>query len=111
LKLTHEDYDQLTVVAIRGELHAEACDTFRDEMSQRLEQDVRDFVLNLSETESIDSQGLEALLWLQDCCAEQLGQVRLAHASPSFREVLRVTRLAGRLDCHEDVDAAITSLR
>lgn len=111
MKLTHEDYDQVSVVAIRGELHAEECDTFREEMNKRLEQDVRDFVLNLAETESIDSQGLEALLWLQDRCAEQLGQVRLAHASPSVREVLRVTRLAGRLDCHDDVDAAITSLR
>ena len=99
------------MVAIRGDLNAEECDTFRDEMSSRLEKDVRDFVLNLEETESIDSQGLEALLWLQDCCAERLGQVRLAHASPSLLEVLRVTRLAGRLDCHEDVDAAITSLR
>lgn len=78
-------------------------------MVSRREKDVRDFVLNLEGTESIDAQGLEALLGQRDGFAERLGQVRLAHASPSPLEVLRVTRLAGRLDCHEDADAAITT--
>ena len=38
---------------------------------------VRDFVLNVGELEYIDSAGLEALLKLQETCADLLGQVRL----------------------------------
>lgn len=111
MKLTYEDYDQLSVVAMRGELTADECEAFRGAMTERIEHDIRDFVLNLAETDAVDSQGLEALLWLQDQASERLGQVRLAAASPTLREVLRVTRLAGRFDSHDTIDAAIASLR
>jgi len=111
VRLTYEDYDQLSVVTLRGDLTAEDAEAFRGAMQERIDRDIRDFVLHLAETDAIDSQGLEAMLWLQDHAAERLGQVRLAAASPTLHEVLRVTRLAGRFDCHDSVDAAIASLR
>lgn len=111
MKLTCEDYDQLCVVAMRGDLTDEDSDRFRNAMDERMGKDIRDFVLNVAEVEAIDSRGVESLLWLQDQSAEMLGQVRLAGATPTLMEVLRVTRLSGRFDCHENVDAAIASLR
>ncbi len=111
MKLSHEDYDQLTVLAVRGELEGDEADRFRKAALERMEAKVRDFVLDLSEMEHIDSRGLEALLWLQDQCAENLGQVRLACAQEHVKTILNMTRLAGRFDAHSDVDAAIQSLR
>jgi len=111
MKLSCEDYDQLCVVAMRGDLTDDESDRFRTAMNERMSKDVRDFVLNVAEVESVDSRGIESLLWLQDQSAEMLGQVRLAAPTPALSEILRVTRLSGRFDCHDTVDAAIASLR
>lgn len=111
MKLSHEDYDELTVMAVKGELEGEETDRFRKAVLERMEAKVRDFVLDLAELEHIDSGGLETLLWLQDQCAEQLGQVRLAACQEHVTQILQMTRLASRFDAHADVDSAIKSLR
>ena len=111
MKMTLEDHDQMTVIALDGDLTADDVAKFRKAVSQRLDDDVRDFVLDVSEVEFTDSQGLETLLWLQDTCAENLGQIRLASPTENMSTILRLTRLASHLECHEDVDAAIKSLR
>ncbi len=112
VKLTHENYDQLSVFTLKGDFAGEeSADAFRTEAQGRLDERIRDVVLDMTDVEGIDSQALESLLWLQDACAEKLGQVRLAALRESVAEVLRLTRLASRFDCHEDVDTAIQSLR
>ena len=111
MKLTFEDYDQLTVLAVQGELVADQADRFRREVIEHMTDKVRDFVLDLAAMEFVDSEGLETMLWLQDRCADRLGQVRLAGAQDHVRTILKMTRLAARFDCHEDVDAAVRSLR
>ena len=110
MKLSYEDKGQVTVLSIRGDLSVDETDRFQRETLQRMEQDVRDFVLDLESLDFIDSSGLETLLWLQDKCGELLGQVRLASCPEHIQKVLQVTRLAGRFDCHADVTAAVQSL-
>lgn len=111
MKITHEDYDQLSVVTLRGDLAAELADELRKLALDRMSHNVRDFVLDASGMEFVDSQGLEALLWLQDQASEKLGQVRIAALSENVRKILEITRLATRFDCHPDVDSAVKSLR
>lgn len=111
MKITHEDYDQLSVVTLRGDLAAELADELRKLAIDRMSHNVRDFVLDASGMEFVDSQGLEALLWLQDQASEKLGQVRIAALSENVRKILEITRLATRFDCHPDVDSAVKSLR
>ena len=110
MKLAHEDHGQLTVLSLKGELEAGETDRLRKAVLERMEAKIRDFVLDLEELEHIDSQGLETLLWLQDECAEQLGQVRLACVREHIRTILEMTRLALRIESHESVDAAVRSL-
>lgn len=110
MKLSYEDKGPVTVLAIRGDLSVDETDRFQRETLQRMEQDVRDFVIDLASLDFIDSSGLETLLWLQDKCAELLGQVRLASCPEHIRKVLEVTRLTGRFDCHPDVTTAVRSL-
>lgn len=111
MKATFDDYDHLTVMKMHGDLTADQTDQFRKAAEERMAQQVRDFVLDLGETEFVDSQGLEAMLWLQERCAEQLGQVRIAAPTENVSRILDVTRLRGRFDCHDDVDVAMKSLR
>ena len=111
MKLSHEVYDQFTVLKIHGDLTAEHVESVRKLTTERLGKSARDFVLDVTETEFIDSKGLETLLWLQEECGQHLGQVRLAGATANVEKILQVTRLARRLDRHESVDAAVKSLR
>ena len=111
MKLTHEDYDQLTVMSVRGDLTADQVEEFRKATQARMDAKVRDFVLDVAAMEFVDSKGLEALLWLQEQCGERLGQVRLAAPTENVTKILEMTRLAPRFDSHPGVDAAIKSLR
>ena len=111
MKLTHEDYEHMTVMTLRWYLAADGAEEFRSAAAARFTAQVRDFVLELSGVEFIDSKGLEAILWLQDQAGERLGQIRIAAAQENVRKIFEITRLAPRLDCHGDVDSAIKSLR
>ncbi|MEO0514517.1 MAG: STAS domain-containing protein [Planctomycetota bacterium] len=110
MKLTHEDQNELTVMKLKGDLAKDEPDRFRHAALMRIDARVRDFVLDVSDLESIDSQGLESLIWLDEQCAERLGQVRLAGCQDHIHDVLKMTRLDGRFECCEDVETAIRSL-
>lgn len=111
MKLRVDDYDQLAVLNLRGEFLGDDTDQLRKVAIERMEKKVRDFVIDLSEAEFIDSKGLETLLWLQDEAVTQLGQVRLAACQDTVKKILQITRLAGRFESHDTVEAAVKSLR
>jgi anti-anti-sigma factor len=111
MKLTFEQREQITVFSLRGEINEEHVDGFRAACRERMAHHARDFVLDLDGVESIDSQGLEAMLWLQEQAGDQLGQVRLVGLSDDLAKVLEITRLAPLFQCYADVDAAVKSLQ
>lgn len=111
MKLACEDYDQLSVMSLSGELTTESTEPFQSTAKERIARNTRDFVLDLAGVEFIDSKGLEAMLWLQETVGENLGQVRLAAVQDTVKKILEMTRLAARFDTHPDVDSAIRSLR
>ena len=106
-----EDYDHVTVVGIAGEFNSDATDTFRKHIDERLQKKVRFFVIDLEQTSFIDSKGLESLLWVQQQCDENLGQVRLCKPDDTCRKILQVTRLDGRFDVFADVTEAVKTMR
>ena len=111
MKLSAEDYDQITVLTIEGDVTADEIDQVRKAATDKMAHDVRDFVIDLTAVEFVDSTGLETLLWLQEQCGEKLGQVRLAGASETVHKIFDITRLASRFDCHDEVESALKSLR
>ncbi len=106
-----EDYDHVTVVGLSGEFNADAADTFRRSIEERLERKVRFFVIDLEQITFIDSKGLEALVWVQEKCDEHLGQVRLCKPDDVCKKILQVTRLDGRFDVFADVTEAVKTMR
>lgn len=111
MQLTHDDRDTLTVLTLKGELSSDHTDRFRRAALERLEQKVRDFVLDLSKTDFVDSKGFETLLWLQQEAGERLGQIRLAGCQEHVLKAIEITRLSNRLACYGDVASAVSSLR
>ena len=111
MKLSHEDHNELTIMTLRGELTVEYVDQLRKAALERIEAHIRDFVLDISDLNFIDSKGLEAILWLQEQTSEQLGQIRLAGVGDEVSSILEMTRLAARFECHESVETAIQSLQ
>ncbi|MBI1335674.1 MAG: anti-sigma factor antagonist [Phycisphaera sp.] len=111
MKLTHEDHNQVSVLNLQGDLTHESTDHLRKLVVQMMDNNTRDFVLDVNEMEFIDSAGLEAIIWLQERCGEQLGQVRLANVQDNVNTILEITRLASRFDKHPSVESAIKSLR
>lgn len=111
MKLTHENYDEITVVGLSGDLSADELEPFKRLAEQRLADKARDFVLDVEELEFIDSKGLEMLLWLQEQADQRLGQVRLVAPNDNIRKILEITRLEHHFDSHTDLDSALKSLR
>lgn len=111
MKLKHENYDRITVISVNGDLNADELPVLHRMVEDRLADNTRDFVLDLTEMEFIDSQGLESLLWIQEQADERLGQVRLAGCTENVRTILNMTRLENHFDRHEDIESALKSLR
>lgn len=99
------------MLTLKGDFTSDHLDLFQRTIDERFEKQTRDFVVNLSELEFIDSKGLESLLQLQESCVDLLGQVRLAGATGPVEQILRITRLAPRFEQYKTVDEAMKSLR
>ncbi len=111
MKLKHENYDRITVVAPEGDVTTDDLEPMRKLLEERLEAGARDFVFDFGQTEFIDSKALELMLWLQEQADDRLGQVRLAQPTDTVRTILHVTRLEHHFDTHADLDTALKSLR
>ncbi len=110
LKIKSEDLDHLTLLTLSGEFSGDASDKLRREAIESLDSETRDFVVDLSKVEYIDSRGLETLIWLEDRAAERLGQIRLASATGDVATILRMTRMDQRFTLHDTIELATQDL-
>lgn len=111
MKLTSDDQNQLSVLRLKGEFADDDGEKLRQAVRERLDAGtVHDLVLDLTELQFIDSDGLEAMLWVQERCSEKLGQMRLAACPENVTTILEMTRLADQFPRHDDVESAIRSL-
>lgn len=111
MKLKQEDHGQAVVLSIQGELTTDHTSRFENAAREALATEARDVVVDLTESSFLDSKALESLLWLQDQCAEKLGQVRLVGLNDDLQTVLRLTRLVSRFEQHGSTEQALESLR
>jgi len=78
----------ITVISVDGDLAGVNTQDFRALALQCLADGNRDFMIDLSTAPCCDSEGLEALTWLQRECAERLGLVKLCAVGDTFRTIL-----------------------
>jgi anti-sigma B factor antagonist len=68
-------------------------------------------VLDLDDTETLDSAGLTALLNVQDSLREGQGDLKIATSSPVNRKILEITRLDQQLEVFGSVVDAVRSFQ
>jgi anti-sigma B factor antagonist len=107
MNVSCEDYDKVAVVGVDGELSDDTLEVFRATVERNLLNGRADFVVNFEKVASIDSAGLEALLWLKDECRQRGGDLKLAALDETASQILVMTRLDRQFDVHQDVVQAV----
>ena len=99
------------MVALAGDFLEESSEVFKKTVSERFESGIRNIVLDMTGVGSIDSVGLESLLWVNDESTRNSGRFKLVGVVDAVSEALTVTRLVRRFDLEESVESAARSLR
>ncbi|MEM8836160.1 MAG: STAS domain-containing protein [Planctomycetota bacterium] len=111
MKLSSEDYGEVSVVVLSGEFTAEDTDTFNRSLTDCVSRGAKHAILDLEAVEFVDSAALESMLSLQERLGERGGQLRLVRPDSTVVTILSLTRLDLALESHESVESAVRSLR
>jgi anti-anti-sigma factor len=112
MPIKSEDYNNVCVVSLDGDLTAEANQAVRQVADERIDQkQVVDFVLDFEKAGFFDSEGLETLLWLKRRCEDLFGQLKLVNLDENCKKILEITRLGHRFECHPDLPSALKTMR
>ena len=109
MNISCEEYDQIAVISIDGELSQDTVEAFKNTVQKALEEGRVFFVVNFEKVSLVDSEGLEALLWLKDQCQQCEGQVKLAALDEISAKILSITRIDRAFDTHNEVIQAVKS--
>ena len=111
MKLSHQDYEHISVLTVSGEFSADDVETFNRSVNDRLTSGTKHFVLDCTHMEFIDSAGLESWLRLQERAGNQGGQLRLVSPDETVSKILELTRLDLAFEAHSSLESAVRSLR
>lgn len=113
MALKCDEYHGVCVLMVEGDFTGETTASLRRCAEERLGRggEGADFVVDLDRAAFIDSEALEALLWLKSRCDDGAGRMKLAGPSEHARKVLEITRLDHRFETANDVAAALKTMR
>ena len=109
MKIEIQDYDEVTVVSLQGELNVDSVELFQDTISQIIAAEKKGIVLDMSGTGFIDGPALEKLLWARDYCNESHCQLKLAGLDENCEKILEITRLENEFDRYAELAKAVRS--
>jgi anti-sigma B factor antagonist len=108
MNLPTEIFGNVVVIHSPEELVAEQAELFQNYLSS---QELHNIVLDLDNTEALDSMGLTALLDVQIGLREKSGDLKIATTNNINRKILEVTRLDEQLEVFDSVIDAVKSFR
>ena len=109
MKLKIQDYNDVTVVELHGDLDADVVELFQNAITEIVTKRRTGVVLDMSGVGFIDSQGLEQLLWTRDYCNENMRELRLAGLDENCARILEITRLANEFGHYAELAEAVRS--
>lgn len=109
MKLKIQDYNDVTVVELHGDLDADVVELFQNAIIDIVKKHKAGVVLDMSGVGFIDSQGLEQLLWTRNYCNENTRELRLAGLDENCARILEITRLANEFDHYAELAEAVRS--
>jgi len=97
---------------VQGDFMAETAAMAKKSLEDQIEQRrLVDFVIDFQKSGFVDSDGLEALLWMKRRCEDLFGQIKLVNMDENCRKILEITRLEHRFECHADLASALKTMR
>lgn len=109
MKIKVQDYNDVTVVELQGELDNDAAEIFEKYIADIIAQDKTNIVIDMSGVAFIDSQGLEVLLWVRDYCSRNRRELRIAGLDENCARILEITRLDSEFDLYSELTEAVKS--
>jgi len=109
MKVRIQDYSDVTVVELQGELDGDVAELFQNTITDIVTKRKTGIVLDMSGVGFIDGCGLEQLLWLRDHCNEHKREVRLAGLDENCTRILEITRLMNEFDHYAELAEAVKS--
>jgi len=109
MKIRTQDYNDVTVVELQGDLDSDSAELFQNAITDIIAKRKTGIVLDMSAVGFIDSQGLEQLLWARDYCNESKRELRLAGLDENCVKILEVTRLENEFDRYAELSQAVKS--
>jgi anti-anti-sigma factor len=109
MRVKTQDYKDVTVVELQGELDSEFTDVLQNTITEIISAHKVGIVLDMSNVNFIDGQGLEKLLWARDYCNENNCQLRLAGLDENCAKILEVTRLDKEFQRYMELAEAVKS--
>lgn len=109
MKVIIQDYNDVTVVELQGELDSDSAELFQKNITDVIAQNKKNIVIDMSGAGYIDSKGLEAMLWARDYCSLNKRELRLAGLDETCMRILEVTRLDNEFDNYAELTEAVKS--
>ncbi len=109
MKIKVQDYNDVTVVELQGELDGDVDEMYQNTISRVVAEGKVGIVLDMRGIGFIDSQGLELLLWTRDYCNLNKRELRLAGLDENCRKILEITRLESEFDLNAELAEAVRS--
>mgnify|MGYP001382622832 CR=1 FL=1 len=109
MKIPWQNYNDVTVVELRGEVDGETVEPLRSAITEIIAGQRAGIVLDMSDVDGVDSQGLELLLWVRDYCRQNRVALRLAGLTENCTKILEITRLQDEFDCYAELTKAVKS--
>jgi anti-anti-sigma factor len=107
-----EEYSQVCVIEPQGDLLAESAAEAKKSIEQRIDQrQIVDFVIDFQKCGFIDSDGLEALIWMKRRAEDLFGRLKLVNLDENCKKILEITRLDHRFECQADLPTALKTMR
>jgi len=109
MKIQVQDYNEVTVVELQGELDGDFVELLEDTITSIVKKRKTGVVIDMSGVGFIDSKGLEQLLWARDYCNDNKRAMRLAGLDENCARILEITRLADEFDHYAELAEAVKS--
>ena len=109
MRIRKQDYNNVTVVELQGELDGDFTELLRNTITDIIAASKTGIVLDMSSVGFIDSQGLEELLWERDYCNQNKRGIRLAGLDENCEKILEITRIQNEFDCYTELSEAVKS--
>jgi anti-sigma B factor antagonist len=104
-----EKYNDVVVISVEPELTDDTIQQFRRVSDEQLDGKNLWFVVDMEKAASIDSSGLETLLWFRDEVESHTGLVKICAIDPTCRKVFELTRFDRKFEVFDTATDAIKS--